>query len=406
MHIVYGSHAEPEAVVRACIAQIDDLGTTDLAIAFCGGKHPRAEIHRALIEALGDCPIVGGAAAGAISRDGFGYSGFELILALFQPGDPTPHYAIVEGLDAGEQAAGRRLGASLANMAPSGAVVALFYDSVATSSPSGPTLHPAAPLVDGFYEGLGRTDVHLVGAGLLTDLNLTDGWVFAGDRVIEHGAVALAFPPNIAAITEIMHGCRPVSAFMEVTRIEGAVVYELDGRPALTVLEELFGLDSEAARSDANLTLLGTLGAKHGDIYAPFDEKAYVNRLIVSADRSMGSITIFEPDYKVGDQVQVMARDNLLMLDSVRDGAAAIEQRVAAEDVLLTLYLDCAGRASAVTGAPSEDAALAAASGQALGPLLGFYSGVEIAPVGLGDGAGRSRPLDWTAVMSTLYRRG
>lgn len=406
MNIVYGSHAEAEAAVKNCTAQLDGKDTAELVVAFCGGKHPRAEILRTLTAEFGDCPIVGGVSAGAISRDGFGYSGFELILAVFQPGDPTPHYAIAEGLDTGEHAAGKRLGQSIANMAPGGTVVAIFYDSVAGATSAGPQLHPAASLVDGFYAGLGRSDVHLVGAGLLTDLNLTGGWVFAGDRVLQHGVVALAFPPNIAAATEIMHGCRPVSAFMEITRIEGPVVYELDGRPALSVLEEMLGLANPEASSDANLTLLGTLGAKHGDIFAPFDEKSYVNRLIIGADREAGSITIFEPDYTVGAQVQIMARDNMLMLDSVRDGVAAIEKQVAEEDVLLTLYLDCAGRASAVTGAPSEEAALVTNGGPALGPVLGFYSGVEIAPVGLGGGEGKSRPLDWTAVMTTLYRRG
>jgi hypothetical protein len=35
-------------------------------------------------------------------------------------------------------------------------------------------------------------------------------------------------------------------------------------------------------------------------------------------------------------------------------------------------------------------------------PLLGFYSGVEIAPV---DGV-RSRPLDWTAVLTVLCLNG
>ncbi len=44
------------------------------------------------------------------------------------------------------------------------------------------------------------------------------------------------------AETEILHGCRPVSAFMEITRIEGATVYELDGEPALKVIERMLGL--------------------------------------------------------------------------------------------------------------------------------------------------------------------
>lgn len=407
MNIVYGIHASAEAVVGQCVAQLDGGAAATLVVAFCGGKHPPDAIRRALTDSLGDCPVVGGAAAGAISRDGFGYSGFELILAVFRPGDPTPTYSVTDRLAAGERQAGRDLGARLRNQATSENVVALFYDSVSGPAAGGlgPILHPAAPLVDGFYEGLGQTDVHLVGAGLLTDLPLSGGWVFDGEGVIKHGAVALVFPPEIGAVTEIMHGCRPVSAFLEITRVDGPVVFELDGRPALTALEEMIGVQFEGAEAQ-NITLLATLGQKHGDRFAPFDEQAYVSRLILGADRDAGSITMFEPDFAVGSQVQIMARDNGLMLESVRRGVAEIERLIEGRRPLLSFYLDCAGRASASTGAPSEEAEIAVASSDALGPLLGFYSGVEIAPVGLAvGGTGMSRPLDWTAVMSALYWR-
>jgi len=58
---------------------------------------------------------------------------------------------------------------------------------------------------------------------------------------------------------------------------------------------------------------------------------------------------------------------------------------------------DCAGRASARSGAATEEAALVMQSLDATFPLLGFYSGVEIAPFG-----GYSRALDWTGVLTLL----
>ncbi len=72
-----------------------------------------------------------------------------------------------------------------------------------------------------------------------------------------------------------------------------------------------------------NLTLLATLGEKQGDPFAPYDENMYVNRLIVASDRERGSVTLFEPDFRPGTMVQIMSRDNSLMLQSVRDGVAA-----------------------------------------------------------------------------------
>ena len=85
------------------------------------------------------------------------------------------------------------------------------------------------------------------------------------------------------------------------------------------------------------------------------------------------------------------------MLDSVRQGTAAARARSPARTPFLGLYIDCAGRASARSGAPLEEAALMMQDLQASYPLLGFYSGVEIAPFGA-----YSRPLDWTGVLTLL----
>ena len=92
-----------------------------------------------------------------------------------------------------------------------------------------------------------------------------------------------------------------------------------------------------------------------------------------------------------------MARDNALMLDSVRQGTAAVRRRRPGSTPFLGLYIDCAGRGSARSGAPFEEAALMMQDLQASFPLLGFYSGVEIAPFG-----SYSRPLDWTGVLTLL----
>jgi hypothetical protein len=147
------------------------------------------------------------------------------------------------------------------------------------------------------------------------------------------------------------------------------------------------------------LSLMVTLGEKHGNRFGPYDENAYVNRLILSANVERRSITLFEPDFKVGSIIQIMSRDNVLMLDSVRRGAKLMTERCADRDCLLTLYIDCAGRASARSGAEHEEADVLLENLNIKAPLIGFYSGVEIAPVN-----GSSRPLDWTGVLTTLYR--
>jgi hypothetical protein len=399
MRVGYGKHPDPAAAVRQAVASLGSAAEAPkLLLAFSGGKLDPFAVRAALAEEFAGVPVVGGSAAGAISRAGTGYSGFELGLIAFDDPATAPQVVLSRDLEADEKTAGAEIGAKVRAMVTEPSVVFLLFDSVASTQP--PKLHYASAIVAGFNEAVGNAPVYLIGGGLLTDMNMSGAWVFDGEGVSKHVAVALVFPPGIEADTEILHGCRPVSAFMEITRIEGATVYELDGEPALKVIERMLGLPIGGGRGQ-ELSLVATLGQKQGDPYAPYDEKSYVNRLILSADAGSGSITLFEPDFERGTLVQIMSRDNSLMLDSVRRGVDVMNKGVASQDVLLGLYIDCAGRASARSGSAVEEADLVVRGLDAKVPFLGFYSGVEVAPF---DGQ-HSRPLDWTGVLTVLRRK-
>ncbi len=399
MRVGFGKSPDPSTAVRNAVASLGGAAQAPrLLLAFTGGKLDPHAVRTALGEQFGDVPVVGGSAAGAISRAGTGYSGFELGLIAFDDPQTTPRVMLSRDLDQDERKAGAALGAQVRAAVTEESVVWLLFDSVASTQP--PRLHAASSIVAGFNEGLGDAPVYLVGGGLLTDMNMSGAWVFDGEGVSKHAVVALVFPPGLDAETEILHGCRPVSAFMEITRIDGATVYELDGEPALKVIERMLGLPIGGGRGQ-ELSLVATLGQKQGDPYAPYDEKSYVNRLILSADAATGSITLFEPDFELGTLVQIMSRDNSLMLDSVRRGVQEINKGLTGKTNLLALYIDCAGRASARSGSSVEEADLVVKGLDDRLPLLGFYSGVEVAPF-----AGQqARPLDWTGVLTVLRRR-
>ena len=65
------------------------------------------------------------------------------------------------------------------------------------------------------------------------------------------------------------------------------------------------------------------------------------------------------------------------------------------------LYIDCAGRAATMSNTLTEEASeVQSLCNQHNVPLIGFYSGVEIAPL-----LGKSRGLDWTGVLLILAER-
>jgi hypothetical protein len=386
-----------EAGQQAAQMALDQLRSSETVawtLAFCGGRHDPTLFIQGLRAQLGQVKIVGGAAIGTITNDSLGYSGYECALAAFPAAMPEPTVIVVDSLNRDELEAGRQLGAKLRDTAGDGDTVLLFYDSVRAGPP--PVLYVGSRLMDGIYQGLAGKPLQLIGAGTMSNFQMTDSYIFAGCQELKHGVVAVVLPGVLQSHTTIMHGCIPVSSFLEITKIDGPVIYQLDGRPALAVLMEMLG-QGPAFPARENLSLVVTLGQKQGDLYATYDESSYVNRLIISSNLEDGSVTLFEADFQVGDSIQIMARDNQMMTESVRKQTETLLNSLGTHRPILALYIDCAGRSSGFSGAEIEEASvLQAALGPEL-PLLGFYSGVEIAPL-----LGRSRPLDWTGVL-TLF---
>lgn len=369
-----------------------------LALAFCGGRHEPDAFLGGLREVLGGVPVVGGAGVGAMGPGLIGASGYECAVALFPAGLAPSRYA-VESLQEDEYAAGRRLADGLLPHVGPDSVILLFYDSVRAGPP--PVLHVASRLVDGIHAVLDAAFAGaaptIIGGGTLRDFELSGGYVFDGRGTRRHAVVAAVLPDSLQADIAIMHGCTPASAFLDITRIDGATVYELDGRPAVEVLAEKLGiLPREFASQRVSLAI--TLGEKHGDPYAPFEEGSYVNRLVASGDPDTGAITLFEADFAAGSRVQLMVTDAERMCASVDRHAGALLDGASAEAAVLALYVDCAGRASAFSASPVEEAGIVQRHIGERMPWLGFYSGVELAPL-----LGRTRPLDWTGVL-TLFR--
>ena len=64
--------------------------------------------------------------------------------------------------------------------------------------------------------------------------------LFLDDEVLAEGTVGVTLSGDLAIDTAVAQGCRPVGELMRVTGCRGNFLYELDGRPALEVLRELF----------------------------------------------------------------------------------------------------------------------------------------------------------------------
>lgn len=383
---------------QAAVEALENMGQSggSLVLAFCSGKHDYQAFFEGIKSEVGNIPIVGGPAIGIITNDHLGYEGYQVGVAVL-PRDLTSEIVAVGGLDKGEKKVGLELGRQLSvKRNPKEKLVLLFYDSIKTPPPPAPVLNVSSYLIDGFEQGIGKNPPLIVGAGLIGNYTFDKGKLFCGEKVADQHSVAALLSGEWSVSVTVMHGCKPMSDYHTITRVDGPVVYEIDGRPALDVIDNLLGNQDWHKRLPL---LLVTLGVNHGEKYALYNEKNFVNRLIIGIIPGEKAIVLFEADFENGTEFQFMRRSAELMEESAEKGSKEAMTYLERnnQEPFFALYIDCAGRTSAFSGAEREEASIIQKNiGKSI-PLLGFYSGVEIAPL-----LGKSRGLDWTAILLIL----
>ncbi len=201
--------------------------------------------------------------------------------------------------------------------------------------------------------------------------------LYLDDEVARDGAVGLALRGDLRVRVLVAQGCRPIGKPLRVTRGRDNVVTELEGRPALQVVQELAADLSERDRELARQSLF--LGFET-DRLGGADRPEFLIRNIVGLDPASGSMAI-------GDLV----RGGQLVQFHVRDATASAEDLDQHLDRLVTatgddpprggLLFSCVGRGAGLYGRPGHDSdSLRAHLGDV--PLGGFFCNGEIGPVG------------------------
>lgn len=368
---------------------------SDFTLAFCGGNHDPIAYLKAVQDVIGDTTLVGGTSIGVITAEKAGYGGYEAGVAVVSADKIRFDSVVVGKVDENEEKAGMELGRELAGRStPDSQAILLLYDVVKNPQPL--TLNSASQLIRGIERGLDGPHVPVMGGGMLRDYQWSGSHVFADGSAMTQHAVGVVVSGDCTVHHAISHGCEPASDYHTITSIDGPIVRELDGRPAVDVIEDIVG--TGAASDWQRYVILVTLGANYGkDPYGDFHENEYVNRLICAANPSDGSVSLFDSDFGPGQKVQIMRRSNEHMMSSARTMSSDVLTKISGKKPFLGLYVDCGGRASGFSGAGAEECTIIQEMIGSQMPLLGFYSGVEIAPF-----MGGSKALDWTGVLIVM----
>jgi small ligand-binding sensory domain FIST len=195
-------------------------------------------------------------------------------------------------------------------------------------------------------------------------------------KIHKSGLVGLVLKGNIAVDTIVAQGCRPIGPPLFITRVDAHTIYELDGRPALDVLESVCkALPPEEIALAQQSLFIGLAMDGTRQSYARGD---FLVRDVVGA-MPEGRALVVAARTEAQSVVQFHIRDARSAweeLDALAEAAAQVERPVVGG-----LMFSCVGRGRTLFGEVGHDSRVVR---QHLGDiqLAGFFGNGEIGPVG------------------------
>lgn len=192
------------------------------------------------------------------------------------------------------------------------------------------------------------------------------------------GVVGLAMCGNIQIETIVAQGCRPIGIPSEITKCHQNLLIELDGRPPLEVLQDVFASLGARDKELFNHSLfLGMQMDEHKDGIGQGD---FLVRNIIGLDRESGSLAVGALLHEK-QVVQFHLRDALTSADDLQR-LLTRHAKVKADhpSPAGVLLFSCLGRGSYLYGESDHDTKLFR---DFMGniPIGGFFCNGEIGPV-------------------------
>jgi small ligand-binding sensory domain FIST len=223
--------------------------------------------------------------------------------------------------------------------------------------------YPGAPLVGGLSSG-GRQP--------------GDCRLFMDDQVLTEGAVGVALAGAIELRTIVSQGCRPIGQPLTITKAERNVIFELAGRPPMTVLQEML---PQLPASDQKLARTALfLGRVINEYQEDFGRGDFLIRNLLDHDSSSGALAVNDW-MRTGQTVQFQVRDGSSAAVDLNELLRKERERSTRSPVRGAVIFSCLGRGEGMYGERNHDIR-AVQEGIGPVPAAGFFANGEIGPVG------------------------
>ena len=363
---VAGHEAAEQALRNAGVSK------PDFVFMFATVGYDQRSVLRAVREATGGAPLSGCSGEGTISGDDANESNFSVVVMVISSEELRWRNGLATGLRADSRAAGQRVAQDLSSDLSADAVGLFVF-------PDGLTAN-----VDQFLAGLEgnlSTDRFLPIWGGTTGDNLVmiQTYQYCDDEVVSDGVAYALLSGEAQPAWAIDVGYVPIGGERRVTRSQGNVIYEIDGRPALEVFQEYLPDPALAENWGAHLANTFALGFR-----APsyIKDEDYIFRAVLSLNKAEGSLTLATEDQE-GTSVWFSSRDQEKVTTGLDLMATQIKQQLGDTQPKLVFHFDCTARGK-IMFRDQEKLRNLRRFRQAVGPEVpwaGFYTFGEIGPV-------------------------
>ena len=215
--------------------------TADMSIVYCSSRYDYQEVIDVVREETNKAPLLGCSTAGEFTEWAVGNGG--IAVGLVSSDDIKFFTSMVEGVKEDPELAVRTVANEFPSKFDDGyshLCAIMLIDGLAGVGEEVTLLASSA-----FNQIFGK-NVMLVGGAAGDDLRFETTTLFSDNRVASDALSVCLLASKKPFFTGVQHGHVPVSPPLHITRADGCVLYEIEGRPAWEVWKEQ---TAEAARS-------------------------------------------------------------------------------------------------------------------------------------------------------------
>jgi hypothetical protein len=379
---VAGREAAEKALAAAGITR------PHFVFMFASVGYDQRALLNAVREATGGAPLCGGSGEGIIAGAEADESNFSVAVMAIRSDELRFSNAIATGLKEDSEDAGRTIARALKREIRADTLGLIMLGD-------GLTLN-----FDRFVAGLeGELKLErllpLFGGTSADNWALKRTYQYCDDQITSDGVACALLSGSARVAWSVNHGCSPIGGERKVTRCDGNVIYEIDGKPVLEVLKEYLVGEEIDNWSKAVVNLC--LGFKVPRHMKDYDE--YLIRFMPARDDKAGSITI-STEVIEGTSVWMTRRDHEKIAAGIDRIAEEIKATIGDNPPKMVFQFDCAGRGKIVLR-DQQKAQLLGTLQQKVQPdvpWMGLYTYGEIGPVGK-----RNCFHNYTAVVLAVY---